>query len=250
MFTLPVHKITRILIGTALVLVTVSAIAVYARDELGITRVAGVAYPQILRIDRELNNLPTWYSASLLLVCALSIAAVGARVSPRATRIRWWALASLVLLMSIDESVRIHERLGAFVRNLTGVWVPWVVPAGLAVVVVLVLTRGVWRTVTRDDGIRFAQGAVVFVTGAVGLEVVHKLLAPAAGGLVHYGLVHAEEGLEMLGVTLLLRAAWLVMAPDGRLVVTLGPDGSGAPTPLAGSDQPDARTYELGHTGS
>lgn len=242
MFTVPVRKTTTILITAALVMVPVSAIAIYARQELGITRVAGVAYLQILRIDREVNNLPSWYSSSLLLLCSLSIAAIGARMHQRRLRLRWWTLATLVMLMSIDESVRIHERLGAFVRNLTGLGVPWIVPAGLLVVVVLIVTREVWREVARNDRLRFAQGAAVFVAGAVGMEVLHKVLSPAPDSLVHFGLVHVEEGLELCGIVLLVRAAWLVMAPNGRLMIRLGPDDAAPATRVA--EPPDARAYD------
>lgn len=222
--TLPIRRITAVLIGTALVQVAVSAVATYARNELGITHIFGVTYLQVVRIDREVNNLPTWYSSSQLLLCALSVAAIGARTQRRRLAIRWWTLACLVLLMSIDESVRIHERLGALVRKLTGLDLPWVVPAGLAVLVALIATGQVWATVARGDRIRFAQGAIVFIAGAVGMEVVHKLVLPAADGFVHFALLHAEEGLEMCGIALLLRAAWLVIAPRGRLVLHVGPE--------------------------
>lgn len=243
MFTLPIRKITTILIAVALVLVVMSAVAIYARDVLGIMRIAGVGYLQVLRIDREVSNLPVWYSSSLLLLGALSVAALGARMQQRRLRIRWWVLASLVLLMSIDESVRIHERVGAVVRNLTGVGLSWIVPGSLLVVVVVIVTREVWRTVTHNDRMRFAQSTAVFAAGAVAMEIVHKVLSPAVGGLVHFGLVHVEEALEMCGAALLLRAAALVIAPDGRLVLTVGPDESAPTTRIADVGQFDARTY-------
>jgi hypothetical protein len=223
MFVLPTGKTTTILIGGAILLVVVSAAAIYARDVLGITHIAGVGYLQVLRIDREVSNLPVWYSSSLLLLGALSLAAVGGHARRRRIRIRWRGLAVLVLLMSIDEGVRIHERLGALLRNLTGVGLSWIIPAGLLVAGVVLITRQVWRTVTRDDRVRFAQATAVFAAGAVVMEIMHKVLSPEALGFAHYALVHGEEALEMCGAALLLRAAWLVLAPDGHMVLTIGP---------------------------
>ncbi|HSK95776.1 MAG TPA: hypothetical protein VK891_04085, partial [Euzebyales bacterium] len=135
MLIFDIRKTTMALIGLAVLLVVVSAVATYARIELGIVRIAGVTYLQVLRIDREVNNLPTWYSAAQLLAVALSLAAIGGRASQRRLRLRWWALAALVVLMSMDETVRIHERLGVFTRNITGLHLPWAVPAGLLVLI-------------------------------------------------------------------------------------------------------------------
>jgi len=223
-FILPVHRTATWLLLAAVGLVAVSAVAIYARDELGITRVAGVTYLQILRIDREVNNLPSWYSSSLLLIGGLSIAAIGARVPVRGLRMRWCALAALLVVMSIDESVRLHERLDSLVSNIVGLRMPWFVPAGILVMALLTATRDVWRTVSGGDRRRFAQGAAVFAAGSVGVEVIYKLVAPEAESLLHYALVHVEEGVEMCGVALLLRAAWLTMAPDGRLAFSIGHD--------------------------
>ena len=244
MLTFDIRKTTIVLLGVAALLVLVSAVATYARTELGIVRIAGVTYLQVLRIDRELNNLPTWYSAAQLLAVALSLAAIGGRAAQRHLRFRWWALATLVVLMSMDETVRIHERLGVFTRNLTGLDLPWVVPAGLLVLIVLAATRAVWRTVTRRDLLRFVAGAGVFVAGAIGMEVLHKLVSPDRDGLLHFALLHAEEGLEIAGVALLLRAAWLVLAPTGRLVIGFGPEQPAQTTPRAPAEMLDVTRYE------
>jgi hypothetical protein len=222
--------------------VVISAIATYARTELGIVHIAGVTYLQVLRIDREINNLPTWYSTAQLLVCALSIAAIGACSPQRRLAIRWWALASLVVLASMDESVRIHERLGTFTRNLTGLDLPWVVPAGALVLLILVATRAVWQTVTRADLLRFVVGAAVFAGGSVGMEVLHKLVAPAPDSLLHFALLHAEEGFEIIGVTLLLRATWLVLAPSGLLAISYGAAQPAQASPPAISNTLDTPT--------
>ena len=62
----------------------------------------------------EEANVPTWYSSSLLLLCSALLWII-ACATKRAYdgRSRWWTALSVVfLLMSIDETATIHERIG------------------------------------------------------------------------------------------------------------------------------------------
>ena len=66
---------------------------------------------RLLDVDAE-GSVPAWFSSSLLLVCALLAFSVPARDGGHAARYagRWRVLAVLLLLMSLDETVSLHER--------------------------------------------------------------------------------------------------------------------------------------------
>ena len=229
MFTLPIGKATRVLIIGGLALVGLSAVALGINEMSGATRIAELPYLQLLRVDREANNLPAWYSSGLLLLCATSLACVAAiqRAGRGPLSRQWWVLAALVLVMSIDETVQLHEDLGVVTSAVLGVRVPWMLPAAGIVLAVVFLTRGLWRSLESVTRRRFLLAAGVYGTGAVGMELIYKAVAPVRDGALHFALIHVEESLEMTGVVLLFRAVWLVLAPSGR--VLMGDVVSGEP---------------------
>src|SRR5262245_53620487 len=57
------------------------------------------------------QNVPTWYSSALLLVCSmlLALCATYARKKGAGYVRHWWLLAIAFLYISVDETVSIHE---------------------------------------------------------------------------------------------------------------------------------------------
>ena len=76
MFALPIHAVTRVLVIAGMVLVGLSAVALLVHELTGSSQIAGLPYLQMLRVDRETNNLPAWYSSGLLFLCGCSLACV------------------------------------------------------------------------------------------------------------------------------------------------------------------------------
>lgn len=137
----------------------------------------------------------------------------------REDRVTWWVVAGLLVAMSADEAVQIHERLRDFLAALVGIDVPWVVPALVMLAVVLFATRAIWRALDRRDLARLAVAGTVYVGGAARVEAIwlsiHRRISPG----VSQTIMHIEETMEMAGLVLLCRAALLIVARAGSVTV-------------------------------
>jgi hypothetical protein len=148
------------------------------------------------------TNLPTWYSSSVLLCCALACGAVGA--GPH-----WWGLAAGFTYISLDETVQLHEHLGGTTGLSGGIlYFDWVIYAAVVVVVVGVLYLPFLRTLPPDTRHRFLGAGMLYIGGAVILELPLGYWTERAGSdnLTYAMIDWIEESLEIAGASLFLVA--------------------------------------------
>lgn len=183
--------------------------------------------------------VPAWWTASLLLLCALALPLAAAAVPAHRRRLLLLAVAFVAL--SVDEASVVHERAtGLLNLLLTGdaegdkpVWVVVALPVVVAVgLYVLPVLRSAPTAVQR----RWYLALVLYVGGAVVVEVlVNAVLGVDVESVGYVFAAALEEGLEMLGVVVFLDSA-LLLAAGGRpgpLVWRLGaPPVSGAVAPV------------------
>lgn len=156
------------------------------------------------------GNFPTWYSSLLLAGCGvlLLIVAAAVRQSGGQFRRRWALLGAVFLYMSLDEAVELHEHLGELVELHGVLYFSWVVPAGLAVLLLGLAYLPFLKHLPVRTRWRFIVAGLIYVGGALVLELPLGWWAERAGrhNLV-YGLIDwVEETMEMFGATLFLLA--------------------------------------------
>jgi hypothetical protein len=152
------------------------------------------------------GNLPTWYSSGLLWTAALGLGLCGRHVD-RGERVRWWVLAALFMLMSLDESMELHEDLGG--AELHGVlYFSWVVPGALLTAAFALTYLGFWLRLPPPTRRGFAWAFVLYVGGALGMELPLGAWFEAHGDdNLGYALIDAvEESLEICGLSVFLVA--------------------------------------------
>jgi hypothetical protein len=236
-----VARLVGTLLGVALVLVGASLATRYAAyrielaDPESSSLATALALMRLFDVSSE-RNVPTWFSSSLLLSCGLLAAGVGllARRAGTAGLMPWLLFALLLTGLSLDEAAALHERLRGPTADLLGkrargaLRFAWVVPgAAIVTAIGLAYARFVWRLPSAARRLVVA-GAALFVTGALGLEIVSAAVLEAQGDRARYILVTAaEEWLEMAGAVLLLAAMLRLLrvrrVADGyRLGVALG----------------------------
>jgi hypothetical protein len=167
-------------------------------------------------LDREMN-VPTAFSVVLLLTAALTAALLGN--THRATSLirlsaAWYVISALLVLMAIDEGSSLHERLVHPVRTWLGMktygalYFAWVIPVGLFALITGLCFIPFLRSLTRDIALRMVIAGLVFVSGAIGMEMLGAGTRESEGSSnVAYQLfVHIEEALEMAGVILFIAA--------------------------------------------
>jgi len=153
------------------------------------------------------GNLPTWYSATLLALCGAVLTIVAA--AAQSDRWRWWLLAAGFFYISLDETVGIHEAVDAMFENTTGIfYFGWVLPAAVIVLILAIIYAPFVRRLPPASRRRFVLAGVVYVTGALILELPLGLWTEHAGNdnLVYSAIDLVEESLEMIGASLFLAA--------------------------------------------
>jgi hypothetical protein len=242
----------------ALVVVDLSLVAAY----FGHVAVGQPTFKvrELLDLNSE-SSLAVWYSSVKLFAVALVtglFAVALARVSGRETRpvgaYMLGVLALMVLAMSIDEIVQLHEWVSARSDALlpegtrdstafrhTGIWTFVVgIPAAVAFAFVL---RGA-RSEFRPEDTRFWQfagGLFLLLLGALGVETLSNA-ADDIESTAFKVMVGFEEGLELLGATLMF--AGIVGRTRPRLVPTGLPDAAADTSARADSQSTDtSSTY-------
>ncbi|MEJ5913089.1 hypothetical protein [Pseudokineococcus sp. 1T1Z-3] len=204
-----------LLLPVAVVLVAVSA----AVHLWGLATPGGVPFDgyerlvEIVDVDTE-TTVPTWFSASLLLLCALLLLDVTrtAWAGRSRWRFHWATLAVVFAYLSADEGSRLHETGSALLDRAgvdTGLRFGWVALAVPLVAVLALAMLPFVRRLPRRTALSFVGAGVLYVGGAAGLEVVSGFVVDATGvGSAPYVLVSSlEELCEMAGATVF---AWAV----------------------------------------
>lgn len=209
---LGVVAVVLLVVGPA---VTVTTAALRDRADLPQTWLAEAS--RLVDLDTE-ANIPTWFS--VILLAALSGAALVVALILRASGQRAWPLgvpAFVAGWLSLDELASLHEDL-QLVADKLDVDSPgafgWVVPGAVVALVVGLLMLRVAHEMSPRLRWRLVVAGAVYLTGALVVEVLSSpLYVPGAGAgaeppqSVAYVLCNvAEEGLEMLGALLALRA--------------------------------------------
>ena len=168
------------------------------------------------------QNLPSFYSAALLLGCSLLLALVaqGARNNGERFVPAWWVLSAGFLYISIDEVLSFHEELGKLIKLGGVLYFSWVIPAAVLVLVLGAAYIPFLRALPRPMRLRFLLAGAIYVGGAVGMELpLGYWTAHHGTDNLGYGLIDAaEEALEMLGLNLFLLALLDHLAQKGWAV--------------------------------
>lgn len=165
-------------------------------------------------------NIPSVYSALVILACAAAMiaAAIHARRRQRQDPLAWLFLAVVFVYLAYDELFSVHETLpapslgGAVGRGL--LYNPWVAPGTLFVLVVFALSVMFLRRLPARTRRLMVTSGATYVAGALGFEALGGLrfeaeqleLAPGRMDVTFVLLFTCEELLEMLGMALFLFA--------------------------------------------
>jgi hypothetical protein len=185
----------------------------------------GGRFFQEFSLDKE-ANVPSWFSSALLLTAAAMLALVA--LDALARKARWgrhWAGLSVVfVVLSLDETAEIHERIGSWLRAHLHLHGPLhyagVLPAlALAVFVGITYVRFL-RALPRATLLGFLAAAAIYITGAAGVEAATGWWAEGHGsGSTALLLVSTvEENLEMFGALLFILVVLAYFARLGRSV--------------------------------
>lgn len=160
--------------------------------------------------DQE-SNFPSLYSALSLGVSSYILAIIATIKKVRKSKYakHWKALAFIFLFLAIDEACSIHEMSIPILRNAINaqgiLYFTWVVPAFLLLIIFLLVFRKFVLSLPVKTKFMFIVAGFVYVTGALGMELVGGYLADSSGYNTTYGIASSvEELLEMLGIVIFI----------------------------------------------
>ena len=212
-------KVAKVLWIIAGVLLLLSIAGQCAKFFLGKRHLFGLI--EEFNVDKE-NNIPTYFATVLLLMSSsllALIASVKASAGDCFAR-HWIVLATIFLFLSIDEASSLHERLMSPVRDLLGVggWLrfAWVIPGMLFVGVFALSYLKFLFHIPRRPRIFFTLAGCLYVSGAIGLEMIggHHAAFYRVNSFTYGVITTIEEGLEMAGIIVFIYALLVYLSTE------------------------------------
>jgi len=205
------RSIMRCLYAIVAALVAAHVTVETVRFITGDDRLHGFVYMFSLAAE---TNVPAFYATFSLLLVALLLAAVGraSRGDPDLAPVYWFVLSAIFVFLSADEMLAIHERLSDPVRAALGtsglLFYAWVIPYGLALLVLAPLLVRFLTRLPRQTAVTFVLAGILYVAGAVGAEMVGGWYSErhGNGNPVYVSIQTIEEVLEMVGILVFISA--------------------------------------------
>ena len=163
---------------------------------------------ELLNVDAEANP-PTWFAAMQLFAAGL-LALSLAELRNDTQRWGWYLVAGTLTLMSLDEVSSLHEELGRPLRDALGTsgifYFAWVLVAIPFVITMAVVLRRLLSSLAKQERRLFFAASGLYFCGAIGGEMVSGIVADDQESVGYVFITHVEEGLEYLGVAMLIYA--------------------------------------------
>jgi len=157
-------------------------------------------------------NLPSFYSSAAILFCAALLWLISAykRKQRLPFRFHWLGLAIIFSLLGLDEAISIHEELGDLTEHFElfdahgYLYFAWVVPYGIALTLFVLSYLKFVLALPGSTRLLFVVSGVLFVTGAMGIELISANEADLNGTdtILYSALYTAEELCEMIGIVI------------------------------------------------
>ena len=171
------------------------------------------SFVRLFFLDYE-ANVPTWYSSSILLLCAalLTVITLAKRGASDRYTLHWCILALGFLYLSLDEAALLHEMAIVPMQRLFDLggllYYGWIIPALLVLGVLLVMYLRFFLHLQGRTRWLFLVAGLIYVGGAIGVEAISGQYAEQFGevGIVYDLIITVEELFEMGGVVLFIYA--------------------------------------------
>ena len=168
------------------------------------------AISKYFNFDQE-SNFPSLYSALSLCLSSYILGIIATIKKARKSQYarHWKALAWIFLFLGVDEACSIHEMSIPFLRgafNGSGIlYFTWVIPAFILLIVFLLVYRKFVLSLPAKTKMLFIIAGLMYVGGALGMELLGGYLADTSGYNTAYGIASSvEEILEMLGIVVFI----------------------------------------------
>lgn len=166
-----------------------------------------------LNLDKE-YNIPTLYVMLSLYFCGilLMIISFGVRLKKEKFFLHWGFLSLTFLYLGTDEILVLHEQIISPLRSVlktTGfLYITWVIPALILVLFFALAYIKFLKALPVKTRNWFIVSGIVYVLGAVGLEVIgsNYIYNYGQDSLTYSFITTIEETFEMIGILMFINA--------------------------------------------
>ena len=168
---------------------------------------------EMFNFNKE-NNIPTFFSVVILFLSSLLLWIISIIQYNSQLNYKLWSILALCfLLLSIDESIQIHERVSILVSSnytFTGyLYYAWVVPYSVFLVFFTFIYYFYFlRKLPKDIMRLIIYSGIIYIIGAIGFEMLGASERYTYGMEIYSSNYSAyytfEELLEMLGIALFI----------------------------------------------
>jgi hypothetical protein len=237
--TLDPKKTIYFLSSIAIFLFLANLIALLMKYVLGHEYVFGLV--PFFDFDEE-KNAPTLFSTCLFLINAILFLGLWKVERITSKPQKFWILLSVTFcFLATDEFCMLHERiifpLGSLLNTSGFFLFAWIIPYGIAVVLLGILGIPVLWRIERRIRFWFGLSAVIFITGAIGFEMIggkylDEMDMIGKKDIVYALMTTSEELLEMIGLIILIFAllSLIQVKCGGFLVLFRGVDNTSSPS--------------------
>lgn len=172
----------------------------------------GVHYTQ-LDLNKE-ENLPTVYASVIILLCAVCLLFIGFKKFKDGDNYKyaWLVLGIIFIFLSCDEYFSIHDPLSEQIRQQVEVseslYFAWVIPYSILTLIFVLSYLKFWINLPKPYRTLFFISGFIFVTGAIGYEIVGApyTVQWGRGNTFYLYFTTVEETFEMVGIALFFYA--------------------------------------------
>ncbi|WP_457667335.1 hypothetical protein [Thiolapillus sp.] len=210
------QRVFKVLLSIVIVLLVANVAGIVATYYFGHDYVFG--FVPLFNLDME-SNIPTLFSSVQLLLSGLLLFFISRLLKRKGEKSFAWLFLSLIFLfLAVDETASLHESLIDPVRNTihaSGVfYYAWVIPYGLLLLIFVASYIKFLLRLPRDIMLLFITSGMLYVTGALGFELLGGWYAERYGevSVVYATLYTFEETLEMTAISLFIYSLLRYMA--------------------------------------
>jgi len=178
-------------------------------------------YGRLFDLNKE-ANIPTWFSSLILFISSCLLFFISYYKGKNDSNQKYWKVLTFIFLyLSIDELASIHEDFNNPVRSLLHLggifyW-SWIVPAILILVILFFYFFRFLLSLPKNTRNLFLLSAIIFISGAVGLEMIGGLLysMDMNNSIPHRIETFFEEVMEMTGVLIFIYSLLKYIKKEG-----------------------------------
>lgn len=170
-----------------------------------------------LSLDTEMS-VPTWLAAFLGITAAFIALVIAAVQNGVSSKVAWYLLAGLAIFISVDEVSALHELVLQALHIKAGFGTTqslgqnaWLFLLPVATIAAIGVLAYWYRSLPKRTYLRLLAGMAVYALGALVIEFA-SIQVDKGARLYTTVYVVFEEGLEFLGVWLMIRASLLHIA--------------------------------------